>query len=340
MRAGGTMRTFTVEPVGDVVNELGEGPHRIDDEQVSWVDIPAGLVWRARWSAGGPVDEVATSLTDIVGVPTAGAALPTSDGGLLVLAHDRLATIDPAGVVQCGPPLPQVAPGMRFNDAGIDPAGRAYVGTLSLTGETGRAALLRVGPDGSVHVVRVGLSLANGMGWSPSGDTMYLIDSVPGLLWSAPYDVRTGEPGEWRVLVDGFEERHGGVPDGMCVDAGGRLWVAIWGGARVVCLDPSSGDELARVDVPAPHVTCCAFVGPARDRMLVTTARNELSAAEREAHPLAGRLFLGDVGSRGLSPTRRWEGSSTVPPWGVGSRQGGGASRDVSQGGATQGSAT
>ena len=334
------MKAFAVGPAGDVVNELGEGPQRVDDSRVSWIDIPAGLVWHAGWSAEGPVDPVATSFTANIGVPTVGAALPTSDGGLLAFAHDRLATINPAGVVQCGPPLPQVAPGMRFNDAGIDPAGRAFVGTLSLTGETGRAALLRVGRDGGLHVVRVGLSLANGMGWSPSGDTMYLVDSVPGLLWSAPYDVDAGEPGEWRVMVDGFEERHGGVPDGMCVDADGRLWVAIWGGSRVVCLDPASGHELARVDVPARHVTCCAFVGPARDRLLVTTARNELDPEERREHPLAGRLFVSDVGSRGLSPSRRWEGHSAEPPWGVGSREGDGASTSAARDGATQGSAT
>jgi sugar lactone lactonase YvrE len=48
--------------------------------------------------------------------------------------------------------------------------------------------------------------------------------------------------------------------------------------------------------VPAPHTTKPAFAGPALDRLLVTTARDELSPEQRTAWPLSGRLFLAGVG--------------------------------------------
>lgn len=66
-----------------------------------------------------------------------------------------------------------------------------------------------------------------------------------------------------------------GSPDGICVDTDGNLWVAIWGRGEVRCFSPR-GQLLATVLVKAPHTSSVAFVGPGRDRLLITTARDEL----------------------------------------------------------------
>lgn len=97
-----------------------------------------------------------------------------------------------------------------------------------------------------------------------------------------------------------------GAPDGLCVDTDGSLWVAVWGAGEVRCFD-AAGEQVATVEVAAPHTSSIAFVGPARDRLLITTARTDLSAAQFDAHPLSGRLFLADVGARGV-PTAVWAG--------------------------------
>jgi D-xylonolactonase len=81
------------------------------------------------------------------------------------------------------------------------------------------------------------------------------------------------------------------VPDGMTTDAAGRLWIAHWGGACVSCHDPASGAELARIALPASHITNCAFGGPELRTLYISSARSGLDAAQLAAQPLAGGLF-------------------------------------------------
>ena len=66
--------------------------------------------------------------------------------------------------------------------------------------------------------------------------------------------------------------------------------------------------RLATVVVPAPHTSSVAFIGPELDTLLITTAREELSADDLAEFPDSGRLFTADVGVRGL-PTTPWRGS-------------------------------
>jgi len=97
-----------------------------------------------------------------------------------------------------------------------------------------------------------------------------------------------------------------GSPDGLCVDADGNLWIAIWGAGEVRCYTPG-GKRLATVDVPAPHTSSVAFVGPARDTLLITTARDELGAQQLAEFPLSGHLFTARPEVAGL-PAAPWAG--------------------------------
>jgi len=280
-----------------VQHGLSEGP-RWDDETatVSWVDIVQGHVYRGVLREDEIVGKIVLDLPD-----TVGAAVPTSDGGLLVAAHDRLLAVSPDGTRHESAPLVDRRRLLRLNDAAVDPAGRLVAGSLALDHRLGDAQLLRLEPDGTSTVLRDGLNLANGIGWSPDGGTLYLNDSVPGTVWAADYDVDSGDVGGWRPMVS---ELHG-APDGLTVDADGRLWVAEWNASRVTCFAPT-GEVLHVVRLPVPHVTAAAFVGPARDRLLITSARDELEPGRREQFPLSGRMFLADVGAVGL-PTSRWK---------------------------------
>ena len=65
------------------------------------------------------------------------------------------------------------------------------------------------------------------------------------------------------------------------------------------------------IELPAPHTTSLAFVGPDLDQLLITTARGELSAEEQAAHPQSGSLFLARPGCTGI-PTYPWSGDLTT----------------------------
>lgn len=299
------MRDFAATLALEAIHDLAEGP-RWDDElsRVSWVDIAKGHVFQ------GVLDGGLLSVSSRIDFPdTVGAASPASDGGVVVAAHDRIVHVAPDGVRRTSEPVIDRADHLRLNDAAVDPAGRLLVGSLATDRRTGAASLFRLEPEGTSTVLRQGLNLTNGIGWSPDGTTLYVADSVPGVLWSAAYDVDTGDAHTWAPLVSRFD----GLPDGLCVDTEGRIWVAGWNGSVVRCFAPT-GEALGAVRLPVPHVTAVAFVGPRRDRLLITSARDELDDEARALYPHSGRIFLADVDALGL-PTNRWSVRTDGPGW-------------------------
>jgi sugar lactone lactonase YvrE len=148
--------------------------------------------------------------------------------------------------------------------------------------------LVRVTADRTVTIIDEGLSLSNGLAWSPDGSLFYSIDTTPQVIY-----VRSGD-GPRREFL-----RPEVAPDGMCADAEGNLWVACYGAAEVRRYAPD-GTQTGVVEVGAPNVTCPAFVGPKLDRLLITTARSD-------GDPDSGRLFLADVDAVGL-PVTPWAG--------------------------------
>jgi D-xylonolactonase len=93
-----------------------------------------------------------------------------------------------------------------------------------------------------------------------------------------------------------------GMPDGMCVDAGGGLWVALWGGSRVLGITPG-GDVHTRIELPTQQVTSVAFGGAGLRTLFITSAAYGLSAEVLAAEPHAGGIFAVDVGVAGVPST-------------------------------------
>ena len=186
---------------------------------------------------------------------------------------------------------------MRMNDGGCDPDGRFYCGSMAYDQSAGAAALYRLDPDRSVHVVLEGLTISNGLEWSPDGARAYYVDTATRRLDVFDYDLASGLSGR-RPLVE-----IGGDPDGLTVDARGGVWVALCGGGAVHGYTPEGG--LAEVvDVPTPKVTACTFGGPRLDELYITTSREHVDPAD---DPLAGALFRAEVGVAGL-PARGFAG--------------------------------
>jgi sugar lactone lactonase YvrE len=293
------MRTFHARPLSGDRHELAEGP--LWDPvrgRLLWVDIEAAAVLAGELD-DGRVRRTAEHRFE----GTVGAVVPAGDGRLLVAAHRELLVTDPDGTVRDRVRVVPPDVDSRCNDGGCDPAGRFLIGTMALDGRSGEERLCRLEDDGSLTVLDDDLTVSNGLAWSPGGDRLYSVDSEPGDVWVRSYDVATGAVGERSRLL----RVDVGTPDGMCTDVDGNLWLALFGAGEVRCYAPA-GDHLATVHVDAPNPTSVAFVGPDLDRLLITTAQHELSGTERTEHPDAGRLFLVDVGVRGL-PVALWNGT-------------------------------
>lgn len=265
-------------------DRVGEGPvwH---DGRLHWVDILSGLIHR-----GDPA--TATVTTDEV--PTlVGAAVPAASGGYVVACAEGFGTVRDGTLDVRSAILPD---GIRMNDAKCDPLGRLWAGSNAMEFDAGAGALHVLHSDWTTEVVLTGLTLPNGMGWSPDGATFYLIDSYAYELYSFGYSAAGIDVGS-RRLVASFDPA-GGMPDGMCVDAEGGLWVARWGGSRVDLLTPD-GVLRRTVPMPAAQPSSCAFGGADLDVLYVTSAREGLTLADGDSD---GSVFiLDDPGVRGLA---------------------------------------
>jgi sugar lactone lactonase YvrE len=291
------MQVFAATVASDGEFELGEGP--VWDgarDRLLWVDIKRGAVHTGHLEGGLIMPDRHLQFDEMVG-----AVVSSSDGRLLVAGAHRVYRVDEGSRCTVHADLVPEPKRSRLNDGACDPAGRFLVGSMALDARQGEECLYRLEDDGTVTVIDDDLTISNGLAWSPDGTVMYSTDTTPGVVWARSYDPAGGACGPRREVV---RLDRGGWPDGLCVDADGNLWVALWGGGEVRCYTPA-GDRLATVSVPAPHTTSAAFVGPERDTLLITTATDQLSAAQLDAFPLSGRLFLAHVGVAGV-PVAPW----------------------------------
>src|SRR6185295_10131889 len=130
--------------------------------------------------------------------------------------------------------IAEVSPGrtdIRMNDGYVDPRGRFWAGTMSLTHEAGQGTLYRLDPDGSVHAMVTPVSTSNGIDWSLDGRLMYYIDSRTERVDVFDYDVESGAIVNRRPFAE--MAKGDGHPDGLVVDAEGGVWVALWRGASI-----------------------------------------------------------------------------------------------------------
>jgi sugar lactone lactonase YvrE len=275
---------------------LGEGPFWSAPEgALYWVDIAGFRAHRLD-----PADGTVRSWT--FDGPCA-AVIPAAGGGHVVALADGLYRFDAATGATAPFARPDPDPGNRSNETRCDPQGRIWLGTmhnnlgprgepLPITRSSG--GLWCVAADGSATKVLGDIGITNTLCWSPDGTRLHFADTLKGVIWSFAYDPDGPRLSDRRVFVEGGP----GGPDGSAMDEEGCLWTARWGGGRVVRYRPDG-----RVDrelmLPVVQPSSCAFGGPDRRTLYVTSARLELS----EPGELDGALLAVPVDVAGLPMT-------------------------------------
>ena len=179
---------------------------------------------------------------------------------------------------------------------------------MRLNCEPERARLYRVRPNGEVCTLREGLTIANGLAWDLGRERFYHIDSprktIDVFRWP---DLKllnsiTGLLDEIQPLIPGTPV----VRNGLEIDLVGRLWVATYGGGKVLCVDPAGAKIVTDVVVPeAAKVTRCCFGGAEKKTLFIATIRE--APIDLETYPDSGSIFKIELDSPAVSPPYRFK---------------------------------
>jgi sugar lactone lactonase YvrE len=285
-----------VELARDLQAELGEGPVWDPGGGVLYsVDILRGRVHAFIPATG--------TLRTYCLAQSVGAVALTERGTDLILAmRDGFARLDLNTESLCVVAEVEAdRPHLRMNDGKCDPAGRFWAGTLALDVTPYAGSLYRLDCDGRVHTALQPVTISNGLDWSADGHHMYFVDSPTQTIDMFDYDVATGGLANRRPFVRIAPEI--GIPDGLTLDADGRVWVALWGGGAVHCYAPD-GRLDGVIRLPVTHPTSCAFGGANLEDLYITTAWRALSPDERRRQPEAGAMFRCRPGAKGRAAQR------------------------------------
>jgi sugar lactone lactonase YvrE len=235
---------------------MGESPR--------WHD---GRLWVSDWGAGEILAMDADGSASHVVARVAGMPFCFDFGpdGRMLVVDGR------AGRLVCGESvvadLTSLAP-PPWNDVVVDGRGNAYVGCTGFDfpgAEFAPGIVALVTPDGAVREVADDVAFPNGVAVTPDGATLILAESYANRLtaWDVGVDGALSGRRVWADLGDG-------VPDGICIDAGGAVWYADVPNAR--CVRVREGGEV--LDTVGLDRGCfaCMLGGPDGTTLYVVAA--------------------------------------------------------------------
>jgi len=295
--------------LNDSLSQLGESPfwHPLE-RSLYWLDIPGRAVLRTR----GEIGHAAVERWDLPTEP--GCMAPARSGGLVIALRDGIYRArDWGGTLR---PLARVdhdVRTMRFNDGKCDLLGRFWAGTINEVKDRPNAALYCLDARGGrapvLQQMANEVTTANGLAFSPEGDTVYWADTpahrVRAWDWAARVNTLTHprvfrqfdpKPAGW---TPESPVRYEGRPDGATVDAEGHYWAAMFEGGQLLRFAPT-GEQVLALPVPVQCPTMPCFGGDDLRTLFVTTARRDRPAAELEQRPASGHVLSMRAPVRGL----------------------------------------
>jgi sugar lactone lactonase YvrE len=241
--------------------------------------FPEGPRWHdgKLWFSDMAAKRVATvdlkghdeTIVEVPGQPSGLGWLP--DGRMLVVSMTdrRLLRLDPDGLHEVAD-LSDVA-SYHCNDMVVDQKGRAYIGNFGfdLSDEKSfkKAEIILVTPEGNARVVAEGMSFPNGTVITPDGGTLIVGETFAARLTA--FDIEPdGSLANRRV----WAKLSKAVPDGICLDAEGAIWVASPISSEV--LRVREGGEVTHRIAVSTQAIACMLGGTERRTLFVLTAKS------------------------------------------------------------------
>ena len=295
-----------MEPVRviKVGNTLGESVlWNVETQSLWWTDIHERRLYRYDWGSRS-----LTSFTTPERLCSFGFVLGSDR--LIAAFESGFALYDPFGGATTWLARPEAdRSGMRLNDGRVDRQGRFWAGSMAETAAgAGKANLYCLDSAGRACRRESGITISNGICWSPDSTRFYFADSSRRTIWQYAFDAESGDISGRRVFT---KTPDSASPDGANVDAEGFLWSAQWGAGRVVRYAPDGQIERF-LEIPASRPSCVAFGGPDLDLLFVTTASEGLKEDMPGSQFSAGDVFVYSIGITGLPEGRFVLGTSSI----------------------------
>ncbi|UCG49076.1 MAG: SMP-30/gluconolactonase/LRE family protein, partial [Phycisphaerales bacterium] len=136
------------------------------------------------------------------------------------------------------------------------------------------------------------IGTSNGMTFSLDLKHFYHTDSRARKITRYDYDAENGDIENPSVIYSGLEQN--GSPDGITMDGDGCIWVACWGGGKVLRID-AEGKIVRELTVPAVQPSSVIFGGDQMNELYITTAcegGSDLSRGlDKNGRYLGGEVF-------------------------------------------------
>ena len=268
--------------------ELGEGPFWDSKRsRLHWVDIIGKKIISQN------LDGSNIHALEVGGNP--GCVVLSDDGTMVAGVDNQISSLDGGGNLLKVLADTKEGSGLRFNDGKCDPSGRFWVGSMDRKEKNKLGSLYSWNSIEGLVNREQGVTVSNGMGWSPDNSLFYYIDSPTREVSVYDFDLSTGSINNKRRFISFSEED--GFPDGMTIDNEGRLWIAFWGGSKIMCVNPDSKAIEEVVSFPVSKITSCAFGGEKMDQLFITSAKVQVNEKDE---PMAGKTFVVSLGVKGL----------------------------------------
>jgi sugar lactone lactonase YvrE len=231
-----------------------------DCQRLCFVDCAAGRLFSLDWRSRAVVTVIARPGSLFLGL------VKYDDRRVLLLTGEGAFVVDMMGNVLPFALPDEINPGL-INDGKCDRAGRLWIGEVRSSPDQRDGSMWCLSSARSGPSV-CSLGIPNGPAFAPAGDTLYLADSLAGTIEAFALDPSGGLSHRRRILSLPASK---GQPDGMTVDAGGRVISAVFDGGLLLIIDPIDA-AVEPIQLPNRRPTSCTFGGPDQRTLFVTVA--------------------------------------------------------------------
>jgi sugar lactone lactonase YvrE len=289
---------------------LGESPFwNPHENRLYWADIPGQRLRRMFVTNDLSQDH------DVEDWPLReepGCFAPVEGGGWIMALRSGVYQAQAwGGLLSLLAPAPYDTSKLRFNDGKCDPAGKFWSGTMYEPRDLAAGNLYALQADHRFQIKADKATVANGLGWSPDGKTMYWSDTASHCIRAWDFEASTQAMTNERVFAQfpmkpkvwsyGTAEAlaYVGRPDGAAVDAEGFYYAAMYEGRRLAKFAPS-GACVAFIETPVQCPTMPCFGGEDLRTLFITTSAHGRSPEELQALPDSGCIFAIRLETPGL----------------------------------------